>query len=49
MGKFSDFSCPKNLEIEHFVRKNAIEFAKRKISITYLIIDEESQIVESLH
>lgn len=41
----SDFSCPKNLEIEHFVRKNAIEFAKRKMSITYLVIDEESRIV----
>lgn len=41
----SDFSCTKNLEIEHFVRKNAIEFAKRKMSITYLVIDEESRIV----
>lgn len=41
----SDFSCPKNLEIEHFVRKNAIEFAKRKMSITYLVIDEKSRIV----
>lgn len=41
----SDFSCPKNLEIEHFVRKNAMEFAKRKMSITYLVIDEESRIV----
>lgn len=41
----SDFSCPKNLEIEHFVRKSAIEFAKRKMSITYLVIDEESRIV----
>lgn len=40
----SDFSCPKNQEIEHFVRKNAIEFAKRKMSITYLVIDEESRI-----
>lgn len=41
----SDFSCPKNLEIEHFVRKNAIEFAERKMSITYLVIDEKSRIV----
>ena len=40
----SDFSCPKNQEIEHFVRKNAVEFAKRKMSITYLVIDEESRI-----
>ncbi len=41
----SDFSCPKNHEIEEFVRKNAIEFAKRKMSITYLVVDGESRIV----
>lgn len=41
----SDFSCPKNQEIQHFVRKNAIEFAKRKMSITYLVVDKESRIV----
>ena len=36
----SDFSCPKNHEIEHFVRTNAIDFAKRKMSITYGIFDD---------
>ena len=41
----SDFSCPKNHEIEEFVRKNAIEFAKRKMSITYLVVYGESRIV----
>lgn len=41
----STFSCPKNFEIETFVRKNAIEFAKRKMSITYFIIDGMSRIV----
>lgn len=41
----SDFSCPKNQEIQHFVRENAIEFAKRKMSITYLVVDKESRIV----
>lgn len=41
----SSFSCPKNSEIEEFMRKNAIEFAKRKISITYLLIDTESRIL----
>lgn len=35
----SDFSCSKNHEIENFVKKNAIDFAKRKISITYLVVD----------
>jgi len=41
----SDFSCPKNTEIEKFVKRNAIEFARRKLSITYFIIDNESRIV----
>lgn len=36
----SDFLCPKNKEIESFVKQNALEFAKRKMSITYLVIDE---------
>lgn len=40
----SDFSCPKNFEIESFVKQNALEFAKRKMSITYLVIDEEGQL-----
>ena len=31
----SDFSCPINKEIENFVWHNAIEFAKKKMSITY--------------
>lgn len=29
-----------------FVRRNAIEFAKRKMSITYLVVNEKSQIME---
>lgn len=40
----SDFSCPRNLEIENFVRRNALEFAKRKMSITYLVIDDEGNL-----
>ena len=40
----SDFQCSKNLEIEFFLKKNAIDFAKRKISITHLILDDEGQI-----
>ena len=32
----SDFSCPKNKEIEDFLLKNAIEFAKRKENKKYL-------------
>ncbi len=40
----SDFSCVENKEIENFLHNNAIEFAKKKMSITHLIFDEEGQI-----
>lgn len=36
----SAFSCPKNPEIESFLKKNAIDFAKKKMSITYVVSDE---------
>lgn len=39
-GRLSVFSCPANMEIEHFLKVNALNFAKRKLSITYLIFDE---------
>lgn len=38
----SDFSCDKNLDIEHFLKKNSIEFAKKKQSITHLVFDDEN-------
>lgn len=44
----SGFSCPKNKEIENFVRNNAVEFAKRKMSITYLLLDEYSRVLAIL-
>lgn len=40
----SDFSCPKNREIENFVRNNAIEFAKRKMSVTHLVVNENGDV-----
>lgn len=40
----SDFSCPKNDEIENFIKKNAIDFAKRKMSITHLVMDENGKL-----
>lgn len=33
------FYCPKNKEIESFIREKAIDFAKRKLSITYIVSD----------
>lgn len=38
----SDFYCPRNKEIQHFVRNNAYEFARKKLSVTYLVMNEDS-------
>lgn len=40
----SDFSCPKNEEIENFIKKNAVDFAKKKMSITHLVMDENGKL-----
>ncbi|MDE5778201.1 MAG: GNAT family acetyltransferase [Lachnospiraceae bacterium] len=40
----SDFCCPKNEEIQHFVRDNAYEFARKKLSVTYLVVNEDNYI-----
>ena len=37
----SAFSSPMNQEIEDFIHNKAIDFAKRKLSITYLLTDED--------
>ena len=41
-AKLATFSSPKNPEIEDFIRNKAIEFATGKLSITYLVNDEET-------
>lgn len=41
----SEFSCPKNTEIEDFLHSNAIEFAKRKMSISYLVFNDTQEFV----
>ena len=38
----SDFSSPKNADVERFLRKNAIEFTKKDQSITYLVFSGET-------
>ena len=40
--KLATFSSPKNPEIEEFIRNKAIGFATGKLSITYLVNDEET-------
>ena len=37
----SDFSCPKNPDVEHFLKDNAIEFTKKNQSVTYLVLSNE--------
>ena len=37
----SDFSCPKNPDVEYFLLNNAIDFTKKDQSITYLVLDAE--------
>ena len=39
-----EFECERNSEIEIFLKNNAIDFAKRKISVTHLILDDNGQI-----
>ena len=41
----SHFSCPINPEIENFILNNAIEFAKKKLSVTYFAVNESGKIV----
>lgn len=46
----SVFSCQYNrescnTEVEHFLRVNAIEFTRRKMSITYLVLNDNGEVV----
>lgn len=48
----SDFSCPLNIEVEDFVRNKALDFAKRKLSITYLVMkkmNEEKNVLVGIY
>ena len=37
----SDFSCPKNPDVEYFLKKNAIQFTKKNQSVTYLVFSND--------
>ncbi len=37
----SGFYCPKNPDVERFLKKSAIEFAKKNQSVTYLVVSAE--------
>lgn len=38
----SSFSCAANIDIQNFLQLKAIDFAKKRISITYLVLNEET-------
>lgn len=38
----SGFSCPKNPDVERFLKKSAIEFTKKNQTVTYLVISAEN-------
>ena len=40
--EISEFSCPRNPDVEHFLKKNAIEFTKKNQSVTYLVFSLSS-------
>lgn len=35
----SDFSCPKNPDVEHFLKNSSIDFTRKNQSVTYLVLD----------
>ena len=41
MRMISDFSCPKNPDVEQFLKKSCVEFTKKNQSVTYLVHDME--------
>ena len=38
----SEFSCDKNLDVERFLKQQAIEFTKKNQSVTYLVFENEN-------
>ena len=40
---FSNFSCPKNLDVESFLKNNSIEFAKKNQSVTYFVFTNDDK------
>lgn len=37
----SNFSCPKNFDVERFLKEQAIDFTKKNQSVTYLVFSED--------
>ncbi len=41
MQLLSEFSCPLNMDVERFLKEQAIEFAKKHQAVTYLVLSQE--------
>lgn len=41
----SEFSSPKNKEVENFLLHNAIEFTKKNQSVTYLVVNNKNDVI----
>ncbi len=37
----SDFSCPRNKDVENFLKNSSVEFTKKNQSVTYLVFSNE--------
>lgn len=37
----SNFTCPKNPDVEHFLKNNAVDFTKKNQSVSYLVFSDE--------
>lgn len=40
----SSFSCPPNNEVETFLKKNALDFTRRSVSVTHLLVSPEDRV-----
>ena len=40
----NSFSCRYNDEVDDFLKRNSLDFARRKVSVTELVFDNESQL-----
>lgn len=40
-----NFNCPLNNDVEYFLKNNAIEFAKKNQSVTYLVFTKEEKLL----
>ena len=38
------YSCRFNDEVDNFLKRNSLDFARRKVSVTELVFDNESQL-----